>query len=287
MSLEWIETACPACGRRASSFSMNSTSFIEIVERAFAALGPVAAKSGAVDADAGPSLGGKLLYAGELDQTGCALVVAANIGGAASLAATSDPVAQRHAVRDGVVDFLVTSLDEALRILKNEIRKGATVAVCVAASPATVEREMIERGVLPDLVFAGWKGGTRNRADFGGRPECIQLEEADETRTFLRWQVEEAPARWMPKLDAIAGGFLKENSWTARWLRLVSRYCGRTVEGIRVLHCDPGTGKRIIEGISEAVSHGEIAVQVRISAVIEGQTLAAVASPHADRSADK
>ncbi len=46
----------------------------------------------------------------------------------------------------------MTSLDEALRILKNEIRKRETVAVCVAAAPETVEREMLERGVLPDLL---------------------------------------------------------------------------------------------------------------------------------------
>ena len=76
-------------------------------------------------------------------------MVAGNIAGAASLAATADPVAQKQAIREGVVNFLVTSLDEALRILKNEIRKRETVAVCVAASPQAVAAEMLERGVLP------------------------------------------------------------------------------------------------------------------------------------------
>ena len=47
---------------------------------------------------------------------------------------------------------MVTSLDEGLRILKNEIRKRETVAVCVALSPDTLQREMQERGVLPDLL---------------------------------------------------------------------------------------------------------------------------------------
>jgi hypothetical protein len=49
-------------------------------------------------------------------------------------------------------DFLVTSLDEALRILKNEIRKREAVAVCVAAAPRPWRCEMLERGVLPDLL---------------------------------------------------------------------------------------------------------------------------------------
>jgi len=262
---------------------MNSTRFIETVERAFAALAPTSGVAGVGDAGAEPSLGGKLLYAGELDQTGRALVVAANIGGAATLAATGDPVAQRQAVHDGVVDFLVTSLDEALRILKNEIRKTATVAVCVAASPASIEREMAERGVLPDLIFAGSEGDPRNSLEFGGSSESIQVKAASGTDSFLQWHVEEAPARWMPKLDAIARGFLSEDSWPARWLRLAARYCGRTSESTRVLHCDPETARKIIGGISEAVKRSEIAVPVRMSAVIDGQTVIAVASPTAER----
>ena len=80
-----------------------------------------------------PTLGGKLLYIGELDPAGRALAVAGNIAGVASLCASADPAIQKQAVRDGVVDFLVTSLDEALRILKNEIRKREPVAVCVGA----------------------------------------------------------------------------------------------------------------------------------------------------------
>ena len=105
-----------------------------------------------VGSDREPNLGGKLLYAGELDREGRALIVAANIAGAASLAATDEPAAQKQAIRDGVADFLVTSLDEALRILKNQIRKRETVAVCVAAAPEAVGREMLRRGVLPDLL---------------------------------------------------------------------------------------------------------------------------------------
>ncbi len=99
-----------------------------------------------------PSLGGRLLYAGELDDEGRVVVLAGNIAGCATLAATADIAAQKQAIRDGVVDFLVTSLDESLRILKNEVRKKGTVAVCVAASPEEIEQQMLERGVEPDLT---------------------------------------------------------------------------------------------------------------------------------------
>jgi hypothetical protein len=140
-----------------------------------------------------PGLGGKLLYAGELDGQGRALLVAGNIAGAASLAATAGQVAQKQAIRDGVADFLVTSLDEALRILKNEIRKGETVAVCVAAGPEAIEREMLERGVLPDLLAANPLGGAAFPNQGARRIEpCGRKEE----QVLLRWSVASAQALW-------------------------------------------------------------------------------------------
>ena len=101
------------------------------------------------------ALGGTLFYAGEPDGEGRALLVAASIAGAASLAATGDRAAQKQALRDGVADFLVNSLDESLRILKNQLRKRETVAVCVALAPVEVEREIEQRGVVPDLLRSG------------------------------------------------------------------------------------------------------------------------------------
>ena len=110
------------------------------VERFYAVLIRTAGAPGLASEtwDPEPSLGGKLLYAGQLDEEARALLVAANIAGAASLAASADAAARKQFMRDGVVDFLVTSLDEALRILKNEIRKREPVAVCVALEPETV-----------------------------------------------------------------------------------------------------------------------------------------------------
>jgi urocanate hydratase len=99
-------------------------------------------------------LGGKLLYAGELNSQGRNLLYAANIAGAASLATSADPAVQRQAIRDGVIDFLVTSLEEALRILKNEIRKHQPVSVGISADPHWLAAQMLDRGVLPDLLSA-------------------------------------------------------------------------------------------------------------------------------------
>jgi len=232
---------------------------------------------GAASVDAGaqetePSPGGKLLYAGELDARGRAMVIAGNVSGCATLAAIADLDAQKLVIREGVVDFVVTSLDEALRILKNEIRKRATVAVCVGASPAAVELEMVERGVLPDLVFVGAPGQRRSLPNFGFGSREIQCAEPDPNLTFLTWQVAQAPARWMAKLDAIALDCLSADWRARRWLRIAPRYCGRSEQARRSLYCEREAADQIIKRFAAQVHDGAIETAVSASVVIGGAT---------------
>jgi hypothetical protein len=224
------------------------------VERLYSSLIQDAKLSGPAEQDVHeePSLGGKLLYAGELVPNGRARLVAANIAGAASLAATNDPAAGKQAVRDGFADFLVNSLDEALRILKNEIRKCEAVAVCVAIASEAVEREMLERGVLPDLL------------------PRTPLPPAPPGQTLLTWTVTSAPAQWLPRLDALAVECLRkgaagQSSIAGRWLRLAPRYLGRMAQTFRILHCQPEIAHEFVSRTKSAVDRGEIAVEVQIT----------------------
>ena len=215
--------------------------------------------------DREPGLGGNLLYAGELDAVGRALLVAGNIAGAASLAATADQAAQKQAVRDGVADFLVTSLSEALRILKNQIRKRETVAVCIASAPEVVEREMLDRGVLPDLLRpADELLSTHSPFVSQGARQIPPLAMANNS-ILLTWRVAAAPALWLPKLDTVAIDCLQVDAWSARrWLRLSPRYLGRMSQGVRLLFCDREFKADFIERVRANVERGEIGVPVEI-----------------------
>jgi urocanate hydratase len=233
-----------------------------------------------------PDLGGRLIYAGKLDGECRALLAAGNIAGAASLAATADAAAQKLAIRDGVADFLVTSLDEALRILKNEIRKRAAVAVCVALAPEAVEREMLERGVLPDQLRPDAAAGPETAPFVLQGARKIKLFPPEESRALLTWRVAAAPARWMPKLDAIALDCLSLESSPAasaarRWLRLAPRYLGRLAQGVRVLYCEPEAARVFVMRLQLAVDRGEIGVEVRVSLSCNGETRALHLSPRA------
>lgn len=213
-----------------------------------------------------PALGGKLLYAGELDDEGRAIALAGNIAGCGTLVATGDSAAQKLAIRDGVIDFLVTSLDEAVRILKNEIRKQGTVAVCVGASPDGVDREMLERGIQPDLTR---ESVVADRA----RVLETELPEADSdplnAAATVVWHVDSSPARWLPKLDAIALECLAaEDACNRRWLRLMPRYVGRLSPDLRLVCADRSFAMSFIERLRMHYDRGDFPADatVRIEA---------------------
>ena len=177
-------------------------------------------------------LGGKLLYAGELAAEGRNLLYAANIAGAASLAASADPTALRQAMRDGVIDFFVNSLEEALRILKNEIRKRQTVSVGVAFEPNKLTEQMLNRGVLPDLLPANGRLTPPHFQEFlsQGAQQIVSASFPPDRR-FVTWKVDRDFARQLPRLDEIAKAVLPpEDHLRHRWLKLAPRYLGRLAQ---------------------------------------------------------
>jgi hypothetical protein len=184
--------------------------------------------------------GGKLLYAGELDAAGRSLVVAGNIAGAATLATTADQAAARQAMREGVVDFVVTTLDEALRILKNQVRKREPVSVSVGQAPEDVEREMLERGVKPDLLAGGSDCDSYSFAQFvtlGAR--VIEPKTPASGQTLFTFEIPHALTRESARIEEmIAASLAPDGHVNRRWLRLSPRYLGPGARRVRSVICD-------------------------------------------------
>jgi hypothetical protein len=202
-------------------------------------------------------LGGKLLFAGELDDPSCRLVRAANIAGGASLSATADVIMQKHAIRDGVVDFLVTSLDEAVRILKNEIRKRQPVAVCVAARPDSVAAEMAERGIVADLR----------------PPSHATSAESDMGEVLVAWSVSSAHARWLPRLDELALECLDREAIAARrWIQRAPGYLGGLAREFRLVPGSRLFGSRFVGRVRERSAAGDIGASGLIQVIFRGES---------------
>lgn len=240
----------------------------------------VACAHDAHDCPGDMGLGGQLFYAGELDETTSRFVTAANIAGAATICAAADAEFQRRAMREGVVDFVVTSLDEALRILKNEIRKHETVAVCTGVAPALLEREMRERGVLPDLVLALDGDGMPRLMALSGCSVRSEAPRLSETQSLLSWRVATARARWMATLDRWALEILSADAQVERrWLKGASRYLGRAATGVRVLRCRGNDAEAILARMRMASFRREIEVRVDVEMIYHGVTERHVLTP--------
>src|SRR5881227_231692 len=77
----------------------------------------------------GGNLAGKLIVSGGLGGMGGAQPLAATMNGAAFIGVEVDPERIKKRLKTGYCDFMVNTLDEALRILKNAVRKKENVSV--------------------------------------------------------------------------------------------------------------------------------------------------------------
>ncbi len=100
----------------------------------------------------GGNLAGKLVASGGMGGMGGAQPLAAAMNGAAFLGIDADPERIKRRVKSGYCDVMVTSLDEALRILKNAVRKGEASSVGLVGNCADVIPELARRGVVPDVL---------------------------------------------------------------------------------------------------------------------------------------
>src|SRR5213082_615636 len=97
-------------------------------------------------------LSGKLIVSGGMGGMGGAQPLAATMNGAAFLGIDVDPERIKKRLKTGYCDFMVTTLDEALRIVKNAVRKKENVSVGLVGNCADIIPELAERGVVPDIL---------------------------------------------------------------------------------------------------------------------------------------
>src|SRR5512138_2197948 len=100
----------------------------------------------------GGHLEGKLIVSGGMGGMGGAQPLAATMTGAAFLGIEVDAERIKKRLRTGYCDFMVNTLDEALRILKNAIRKKENISVGLVGNCADIVPELAERGVVPDIL---------------------------------------------------------------------------------------------------------------------------------------
>src|ERR1700749_2722965 len=124
-------------------------------------------------------LAGKLIASGGMGGMGGAQPLAATLNGAAFLGIDVGPERIKRRVKSGYCDVMVNDLDEALRILKNAVRKREATSVGLVGNCADVIPELARRGVVPDLLT----DQTSAHDPIGGYiPQGLNVEQAAELR---------------------------------------------------------------------------------------------------------
>jgi len=192
---------------------------------------------------------GSLVLSAGHDVHGAALAVASHIAGAVSLAIDSDTARIREAVRSGAADFVVNTLDEAIRAMKNEIRRQNPLSVVLAAAPDAALEEALERGLAPQVFTsfpcADLDQGLEQKSSVRFREmgaELVQFEGGRETAGWnaerlieqtvegKRWEMDSFTFDSVAELrafDARALAGLEGDGLRRRWLEAVPRILQR------------------------------------------------------------
>lgn len=209
-------------------------------------------------------LGGLLLLYCGLDGGGIATVMAANVAGAASLGVEADAAVARQALRGGVCDFVVNSLDEGLRILKNEVRQRRAASVVITEDPSVIVAAIVERGVQPDVLAVSVPQLEQRGAALLEMPDF-----SGDGMKAVSWSVQREPLRWLPMLDALAAGAVRKDDsaydWRLRWLEAAPRYLGKMYAGQRLVRMTEAEADRFQAAVETAVGTGEIQVATKIA----------------------
>jgi urocanate hydratase len=214
------------------------------------------------------SLAGRLLLIDGLAHEGDALLIAASIAGAASLTLEIRTEAVRHCVRNGIVDFAVTTLDEALRILKNEIRKQQPIAVLLEREPASVLTEMVERGAQPDMVrWADPAPAVDTLRTRGARPLPPPIEVAPDAAREVCWRAGEGGSAVLRQLDLLACEILpQEDAERQNWIARAPRYLPRALRLERSVAMTDRERAAFLAAVEERAQQGALAARVEIDA---------------------
>ncbi len=100
----------------------------------------------------GGTLNGKWVLTAGLGEMGGAQPLAATMNGASILAVEVDKRMIDRRLNTGYLDTWTDSLDEAIKMIQDSLKKGQPISVGLLGNAAEIHPELVKRGFIPDVV---------------------------------------------------------------------------------------------------------------------------------------
>jgi urocanate hydratase len=187
----------------------------------------------------GKTLAGRLVLSIGFRDAGAALALATVIAQGCFLGLESEAASLKRAVQTGACDFMVNTLDEALRVLKNELRKGTPLSAGLLCQPPPVLDEMVARGVQPDLI-AGCSDEPALAALVGRGAARLQEPPDVLAQKDPLVRLSAASLADMRRLDALTVPLVAEDPILCDWMQHAPAYFSRQLPPLRVVALSQG-----------------------------------------------
>jgi urocanate hydratase len=222
------------------------------------------------------ALAGQFIVSDSVSGVAATLPQACLLGGACYLGMDANAEAARDMLRHGRCDFVVNSMDEALRILKNELRQKKPVAVCLSGDVPVYIQEMADRGVSPQLfmhalspkeypAFARLHDTGTKLCETSGLEDLLGRA-PNEDGALTRWTLPSGNAAVLARLDAVARDILPAaDRKRRRWLEAAARYLPRQLPPSRIASLTEAEMERFVDAISARLMSGDIPGTVNLA----------------------
>jgi urocanate hydratase len=218
---------------------------------------------------AADGLAGLLLACVGFGMEGAEMALATIISGGTFLGIDPSTEHLKAAVRNGACDFMVNTLDESLRVLKNELRKRKALSVGLLGHASAILSAMVERGVQPDLVAEPAASETESARPYqpallpfverGAVSVDAHLGNAGPSGKFVEVVWTASSLADLRRIDELALRQLPaDDSIRRRWLQQAPAYFHRQRPSQRVLGIHSNEVSRLVKALKNAISAGEV-----------------------------
>jgi urocanate hydratase len=233
------------------------------------------------------SLGGKLVLRDGMTGRGAALPLAATLNGAAFLGFEADVQCIKARVKAGYCDVMVNNLDEALRILKNAVRKRQPSSVGLQGNSAEIIPELARRGVVPDLLLGEGGGfspaevrtpladGLRALAEMGALKPDLDWD-PDETRVPMILVALSGEPADIGRADELLVKMFPRDEALCRWIALARKHV--RFEGLTARACllDASEHSAFGFALNDLAARGELKAPIAIGHADAGEARGAL-----------